>query len=118
MVPRREHPLLLRFSFAGRKRRRMKALFKSLEGALVSELKLLLDLRVLHHDETPMLRIAAARRPGARFDNFADQFIWNRVRLQPAHRAHRPHRVKQFDFPIHPGEPLREYLQRSAYCFG
>src|SRR5208282_6937185 len=83
VVPRCQHALLLRFSFAGRGRRRMKAFFEILEGAFISDLNLLFDLRILHHDEAPMLGIAAARRAGSGLEDFTDEYIRNGVGFQP-----------------------------------
>ena len=91
----------------------MKARFEILERALVPDLKLLLGLGILHHDEAPVLPVASARRADSGFEDFADEFVGNRVRLQPAHRARRADRVKQADFPIH----LKVILSYQAMIF-
>jgi len=59
----------------------MKALFEILEGAFISDLKLLFNVGILHHDKPPMLRVAAARSANRGLEDFADEFIGNRVRF-------------------------------------
>ena len=53
----------------------MESFFEILEGAFISELNLLFNLGILHHDEAPMLSIATARRADSRLQDFTDEFI-------------------------------------------
>ena len=87
----------------------MKAFLEILEGALISDLKLFFDLGISHHDEAPMLGVAAARRAGGGLKDFTDEFIGHWIRFQPPHRARRPERIKEPDFPIHLEAPRLTY---------
>jgi hypothetical protein len=62
---------------------------------------LLLYLRVSNHDEPPMLRITAARSAYRSIKKLNDEFIGNRIILQPAHRTCGSNRLEQTDISVH-----------------
>ena len=75
------------------------------EGALVDNLHRLLHRRVLDHEETPDLRVAAVRRTDAGLEDLVDHRIRHRIRLQPAHGAHGGHDLE--DVVAHCVAPVR-----------
>src|SRR5271165_2979472 len=59
-------------------------------GALVVGPDSLLDLRIADYQETPSLRVAAARGPDARLQDLSGKFVRHRVWFQPPHRPSGP----------------------------
>jgi hypothetical protein len=55
----------------------------------------LLDLRVADYQKPPALHISTARGTDARLKDLADQFVRNRVWLQPPHRPSGSDKVEQ-----------------------
>ena len=66
-----------------------------LDRAPVVICKKLFALWILNRDERPRLRVHPARRVNSRVDHLAQHRQWHGIGLEPPHRPHVPHQLKE-----------------------